>query len=215
MLDQLLAVLDAYDFEEDGGLELVGFTLQDKQCTLSLKVWPGGGGDWQQWEMSCADVRRYQLLSERLVGFDLTNDHVLLWDYNQPKSQLHLHGKPVDAVLLAWQLQARHQQVTDDQMPFAKYLNPHMSKCDSLVGLLAGGYGLLARGPLPLLKEYEAVLSQHEVGTYYFSGSWEQRENEAAVSADNQNLSVLIVGTSYIIGSDFQAVRSPERKNTA
>ena len=76
---------------------------------------------------------------------------------------------------------------------------------------LSSGSGVLADGPERLLREYAAVLNEHDVEPYFPYPSrpphrWD--EDNRCWNDEEENLSVLILGgSSYVVGSDFFACR--------
>jgi hypothetical protein len=108
----------------------------------------------QSWEIRVNHVREIDL---REGGFgahdDLTfsRDHVLLWGYKDPVSQLNFTGPTANRESLIWDLYERHHQITQGWIPFNRYLSIHNRLSDS--------HGVLARGPDRLLQEYASVLS--------------------------------------------------------
>jgi hypothetical protein len=160
----------------------------------------------QVWEVGSRDTRGFSLVDFDLTEWTLADDHVLLWDHNEPFNQLNFHAahKRHDEVL--WKLYERHRAVAWPWIPFERYMNPAvLDRC------LSSGSGVLADGPERLLREYAAVLKEHDLEPYFPYPSrpphrWD--EDNRCWNDEEENLSALILGgSSYVIGTDFFACR--------
>jgi hypothetical protein len=160
----------------------------------------------QVWEVGSRDTRGFSLVDFDLTEWTLADDHVLLWDHNEPFNQLNFCAahKRHDEVL--WKLYERHRAVAWPWIPFERYMNPAvLDRC------LSSGSGVLADGPERLLKEYAAVLKEHDLEPYFPYPSrpphrWD--EDNRCWNDEEENLSALILGgSSYVIGTDFFACR--------
>jgi hypothetical protein len=140
------------------------------------------------------------------TDWTLSDDHVLLWDHQEPFSQLNFAGPATCHIDVLWNLHERHRAAAGHWIPFDRYLNPW---CVS--NRLSGGGGVLADGPDRLLREYAAVLADSDLEPYFPypprpAHRWDE-EHGRWVDED-QKLSVLILGgCSYIVGSEFFADR--------
>jgi hypothetical protein len=160
----------------------------------------------QIWEVGSERTRAFSLVEFEFTDWTFSDDHVLLWEHEEPFSQLNFAG-PASShgdVLLA--LHERHRAVAGPWIPFERYLNSFF-----LANRLAGGCGVLADGPDRLLREYAAVLSKSDLKPYFpYSprpAHWWDDEHRRWVDED-QRLSVLILGSSsYVVGTDFFANR--------
>jgi hypothetical protein len=160
----------------------------------------------QIWEVGCQHTRGFSLLEFELTDWTLTDDHVLLWDHQEPFSQLNFIGPHRRHGDVLWKLYERHRSVAWPWIPFERYLNPSV-----LESGLSAGSGVLADGPHRLLREYAAVLSDSDLEPYFPypprpAHRWD--EDLRCWVDENEKLSVLILGgSSYIVGTDFFASR--------
>jgi hypothetical protein len=160
----------------------------------------------QIWEVGSHQVRGFSLVDFEFTDWTLSEDHALLWDHQEPFSQLNFVGPRTNHESLLWRLYERHRAVAWPWIPFDRYLTPAVLECR-----LSAGCGVLADGPERLLREYAAVLAESDLEPYFPypprpAHRWDE-DLRCWVDAD-ERLSVLILGgASYIVGSDFCASR--------
>jgi hypothetical protein len=160
----------------------------------------------QVWEVGAHHTRAFSLMEFDLNEWTYLRDHVLLWEHQEPFSQLNYRGATCRHEAVLWNLHERHRAVAGHWIPFERYINGVF-----LANRLAGGGGVLADGPERLLREYADVLSESGLEPYFpYSprpAHWWDDEHQRWVDGD-PNLSVLILGgSSYIVGVDFFANR--------
>ncbi len=166
-----------------------------------LDEWPN-----QIWEVGCRHTRAFSLVDFELTDWTLTDDHVLLWDHQEPFSQLNFRGPTRKREEVMWKLVERHRAVAWPWIPFERYINPTI-----LANCLSSGSGVLADGPDRLLREYAEVLEGNDCEPYFPypprpAHRWDE-ENRCWID-EEEKLSVMILGgSSYVVGTDFFASR--------
>jgi hypothetical protein len=161
----------------------------------------------QVWEVGARSTRAFSLDEFEFTSWAVSDDHVLLWEHQEPFSQLNIRGPASSHGEVLWDLHERHRAVAGHWIPFDRYVNAAF-----LANRLSGGCGVLADGPHRLLKEYADVLAESDLEAYFPYAprpphSWDA-EGSRWIAADQQKLSVLILGgSSYIVGADFFANR--------
>jgi hypothetical protein len=160
----------------------------------------------QIWEVGCENTREFSLVEFDFNDWTFSDDHAILWDHNEPFSQLNFVGAHSSHEDVLWALYQRHRAIAGDWIPFERYLNRLFLRDG-----LAGFGGVLADGPDRLLREYAAVLTARGIEPYFpyppRPPLWWDEEHGRWVDADPR-LGVLILGgRSYVVGSDFFAAR--------
>jgi hypothetical protein len=161
----------------------------------------------QIWEVGARSTHAFALTEFEFTDWTFTDDHALLWDHEEPFTQLNFTGPSCCHDEVLWNLHERHRAVAGNWIPFDRYLNGAF-----LANRLSGGSGVLADGPDRLLRQYAEVLRQSDLEPYFPysprpAHRWDDEHREWM--SDNEKLSVLILGSSsYIVGSDFYANRA-------
>jgi hypothetical protein len=160
----------------------------------------------QLWEVGCQHTRAFSLMEFEFSAWALSDDHVLLWDHEEPFSQLNFRAGATPPFEVLWKLYERHHRIAGHWIPFERYMNPWC-----LANRLPEGTGMLADGPHRLLEEYADVLKSTGVEPYFPYAPrpphpWDEEERRWI--DHDPKLSVLILGgSSYIVGADFFANR--------
>jgi hypothetical protein len=159
----------------------------------------------QTWEIRADNLAEVRLEAGRSHGAALTRDHVILWPFKEQVSQLNFSGPSASHERLLWELYELHHVLTKGLIPFDRFLNPHFTR-----NRLSGGFGVLAKGPDRLLREYASVLKKSDLEPYFpYPPKLPLRMDEDRHQwiVEDRDLSVLILGKSHIIGTNFTAVR--------
>ncbi|WP_435008626.1 hypothetical protein P12x_005836 [Tundrisphaera lichenicola] len=161
----------------------------------------------QSWVFRVDDLREIDLKEGGFAAHGevvFSRDHVLLWGYKDLVSQLNFAGPPANREGLIWDLYQRHHQVTGGWIPFNRYLGIH--------NRLSDGHGVLAQGPDQLLQEYASVLKGSGLEPYFpypphppVRVYGPNGVSELLWKAEEEELSVLVLFDSYIVGTGFSA----------
>jgi hypothetical protein len=200
-------LVHAQDHDECWSMTWMDTQRDGRALTLRLGIHTGLDEVPNQiWDIGSRHTRAFSLNEFEFTDWTFSNDHVLLWDYAEPFSQLNFSGPAASHGDLLLALHERHRAVVGHWIPFERYLNSFF-----LSNRLAGGCGVLADGPDRLLREYAAVLSKSDLKPYFpYSPRpalrWDAED--CRWLDDDQKLSVLILGSSsYLVGTDFFADR--------
>src|SRR5919205_3952376 len=155
MLEKLLAVAGLVDFEDYGSLRLTDVGWSEAALTLSLHVSADEYPEFHpHWQVTCSGVREHCLSLGHSYDIQLYDDHVLLWPHTARRTSTSFYGRSVNPSAVAGALYERHCELTGKWIPFHRFLNPNVR----LTELIAGGFGMLAEGPEPLILAYEEVM---------------------------------------------------------
>ncbi|HET9365736.1 MAG TPA: hypothetical protein VFP71_12070 [Candidatus Angelobacter sp.] len=190
-MDELLAAIKNIDDEEEDILINFQSIILD-EGSLKTRLALGLAGDPpQRWDVHCGHVLSYNLQYGFANFFDLSDEHPVLWEFKHMNASAFFLGIPTDIPAALHALQQAHEKLCSSWIPFSRYFHV------PLPDLLAAGHGLLARGPIELLEQYRSTLSQF--GTSVSICSSYMPRNDA------EEIKVLFIGSSYIVGSQWGA----------
>lgn len=137
-------------------------------------------------------------LGTTVASISMTEDHPLLYQYNQTPVALFVRGKPkdIDAVIL--DITQAHAQVFGLWRRFPEYINIEKP----LYTMFAEGGGLLGQMPKPLADKLVTVLEKHNLETKIVEGQNPADKNTNPM-LKQQKIKILFIGASYFISYAF------------
>jgi hypothetical protein len=175
---------------------------------LTLDCWIHQA-DPETWTLRCENALAHSITSHCAGNLQLVRDHPSLWPFSRYASAYFV-GTPPDSEAAVGALYEAHREAVGSWIPFGNYLNdtpgPSGEKILQPSELLAGGYGLLAKGPAKLLEVYKDALSRLgvEVSISGFYAPWiNYTPSEATYPTDDPW--ALLLDSSYVIGIGWSA----------
>ena len=191
MPDELLKRLTALDFDDFGSLHVNSIERRESDLIIRLDVHADEEADIpSNVVVTCYTFRESNLAPGHYTELEFSQDHVLLWHYNQPYALLSFYGKTDNPLAIVGALFEAHTALVGSWIPFQKYLNTGLG----LSTLIEGSHGLLADGPEPLIIAYEEVMHKHGISASY---------HESSRPLDEM-YSVLIFDQAFVIGERFE-----------
>lgn len=205
MIESFLLELDNRYLNDDDNLSLI--EMQEKNNVLYLTFKLEGDFDREEepqiWKISCHDFVKRCIYDDFFNSFAIFEEHALLWSYKQPKGSLYFKGTTKDVSGLIGELYLKHLNITDDWIPFSEFLNDMVD----IKELITGGYGLLAEGPMNIIKEYSEVLNRFNIETSLISDGiiryWDGHKWVSGAAP----YYILVFGHSYVIAKEFKEER--------
>ena len=190
MNEFLQAVAEAHAAGKDQLLRVVHFELRGRDLVVRVR-----GEDLGEWEVTCTGIGRYVISNSWSWGesLEVADDHPLLWEDSAAWGRLAFHGDVGNPVRVVIELLGAHRRATRGLIPFERYWVRSLPPWE----LLAGRYGEIAHGPLPLIEVYQQVIDRHGVTSAI----------TASRPAPAEHPRVLVIGPSYIIAQGFAARR--------
>lgn len=201
-MDKLLALIAEAGETENVVIQLTNASWSRSSLQLQLTVTVFDSAQ-ESWEVRCGDVLAYVLRNDGVNGFELTEDHPLLWEFKHESASAYFYRAPINAGAAVGALYEAHQNAVGSWIKFGQHLNgvPELSS------LLAAGNGLLAQGPVLLLSLYKETLRPLGVEVDIRFSRPPQRWDGTRwrrLDRDN-NTKALLLGTSYVIGNRWIA----------
>jgi|WetSurMetagenome_2_1015567.scaffolds.fasta_scaffold226004_1 hypothetical protein len=181
---------EAHAAGKDQLLRVVHFEAVGRDLVVRVR-----GEDIGEWAVTCTSVGRYVVSNAGTRGdsLELAAEHPLLWEDCAGWGRLSFHGDVGNPVRVVIELLAAHRRATRGLIPFERYWMRSQPPWE----LLAGRYGELAHGPLPLIEVYQQVIDRQGV-TSAISPSRPAAEGHPRV---------LVIGATSIIAEGFAARR--------
>jgi hypothetical protein len=158
--------------KDNGGLGI--------EIAADLADMPVGG----RYAFEFSGVREATIVAGDLEEIDVRDDHPVMWDYSERHDNVYFSQAPLNPYEIIGRLFEAHKAVMYDWRPFTKYVSVSSD-------ILAGGYGMLARGPVSLMAKYRQAIAGHLETNSVFA--WEPEKVCQAVFFDD----------AYVIASAF------------
>ena len=202
-ITELLNCVNSFEFEEvDGWVVLQSFQKGDQAISIDLVV-HSGQEHADRWKISCRECLDYRFRLGAISHLVIEHSHPLLWQFNESQRAIYFRGSCDESVKLIGELFLTHSSLVGNTIPFGSYLNT----AGRLSDLLAGGYGLFAEGPKPLMDAYESVLTRFGLDVsgppahparYWAGDHWADSLND---------WQLFVAGDSYVVAREFLARR--------
>lgn len=152
--------------------------------------------DWvdQRWQVNLKGFKVAIVSVETSINVEFETEHALLWEHQDPLSNLYFSGVPADVFKLYWDLTLVHNELFENYVEVDRFLNHQNVNFDEL---LKAGAGLFAKGPQRLMSKSAELLEKHSVKTNILSN------RELNLSP----LTVMFIGKTYIVAEEFDSIR--------
>ncbi len=104
----------------------------------------------------CRGVKDATVTPGWIGALRAVDDHPLLWDFTDDLGYLTFSSAPNTPEAVIVRLYEVHLKVCSHWRPFSKYVN-HLPR-NGLIPLLTGGMGMLAQGPLQVVRAYQEAV---------------------------------------------------------
>jgi hypothetical protein len=209
MLEELLAATEEGDDEDAWFLSLTGIEWRDRKL--------GDGGDEielslhlsrehlpsSDWSIRCSFAIDYRFEDSAIDRIEHVTDaaHPLLARYLDLHASLFFRGAVEKPDELIGALLAEHRASCGNWTSLDSHLQ------DNAAAALAGGSGLLARGPRKLLEHYATVLERHGVEPSIVGGMPFQELRGGKRQPRTRPAEALLLGSSFVVADSFTAKR--------
>lgn len=195
MLSKISKALQDGEFSSDVYLSLDGIEINGDELILTIQVtYEDDDEILQLWKVTCTDFKSHKLNVNFFEEFEVLDEHVFLWEYNNNSADLFIKGYSNDINQVIGELFCTHSNIVNGQLPLEQYLNiNHINK--DIVGLLKQGEGLFSKGPVNLIKVHDKVLSGQGYKTSIIEFSTKERTE----------YKIFTFGESFVVAKDFQA----------
>jgi hypothetical protein len=196
-------ILENYD-PEDFDIVITKINFEDSNPKFDIQLSVIGYNDEDDiirtWTIQTKQYRKSKIFLDYSSTMGISQDHPILWQFSDIQSELYFSGHCADVDKLFVNLYKIHKSFFKDFLPFEETINIDAG----FNKLLNTSSGLLAKGPLKLMKQYAGILAQHKLTHSLIEDTiptfWdgENHVNETG------NAKVLFIDNSYIIADEFQ-----------
>jgi hypothetical protein len=107
----------------------------------------------RRFELVFEDVPEATATPSACSSFQITDDHPLLWDYNDEQVTMFFSSAPLEPLALLGRLYKAHADLLDGWRELSEYWHADTE-------LLRAGYGRLASGPRRVIDQYAPVVAE-------------------------------------------------------
>jgi hypothetical protein len=188
-------VFSSLGFDDEAGIVIESVEFAEKDIHIIFSIRFEQDTTNQLWRLQVNDVEEERIISEWTPNINIYKEHVLLLDYIDNYSELYFKGTTTNSEALFIDIFKSITQLSEDLSDISKYIFPP----ERITELSCQGYGLFARGPVTILREYERCLLKHGIKPIFIG--------EIKPTADKKQLRLITIGNSYCIGRTFQFER--------
>ncbi len=144
-------------------------------------------------------VVEYNLEDFFITEMHLTQEHPVLWTFDDLRGDLYFSGK-IEEPEKAWaDLQEAHEQLFKGLKPLWDYVNRGKAGLE----ILRSHSGKVADGPIGLLNTYAEVLQRHGAVPSIMGGYVRTYWN-GDTDVPYEDLKILILNRTYVVGKGFK-----------
>lgn len=205
MLDDLFKSIEDLSRTDDVDAWFSSSRQTDSLLEVEVSLALAGRFDRRQiWRVRCPEVFAAVLAYNSQGDLWLDDDHALLLPWKETSTEVYVAVKPANSFEVLGQLYQCHFDIFGEWIPFDRFMNQSLPK------VLTDGYGLVAKGPSSLIREYEEILGRHGMRPSVFDPKKIGEPTRAGIGSEWEEVDlatprVLACGSSYIIGAQFDA----------
>jgi len=202
-MKQLLKLIETEFCESDGWFRVVSADWTADELRLDLSICLCEEKEPQLWEITCESVYKELIVSEFADYLSMESSHPLLVKYKEPEVDLSFSKNRIcPNELFGIVLSTCFKYLGEH--PVAELINQSVSSD----GICSSKYGILGRFPESVANEICRIVQDKDISIKqlqsYTPKYWDGEQHKEYPS----NLEALIIGGSYVIGTNFSAVRA-------
>ena len=202
-MKQLIELIEEEFCESDGWFRIVSADWIADELRLDLSVCLCEEKEPQLWEITCESVYKELIFSEFADYLSVENKHPLLARYKEPEVDLSFSKNRICSNELFGIVLSTCFKYLGEH-PVSDLLNQSVSSD----GICSSEYGILGRFPESVANEICRLLQDKDISIKqlqsYTPKYWDGEQHKEYPS----NLEVLVIGGSYVVGTNFSAVRA-------
>lgn len=202
---ELSDLFSSIEFEENGGIHITGADWYADDLKLEFAINTGVANEHQLWEAQISGVRDELIKSDWVDELVLTDEHPLLWQFNNVQTDLYFSKSTQKPFELLNSILETHLATTKGWYDLQKFINSNSYL--SLIELCKSSNALFAKGPKKILELYAKILDEHQMKPNLFGDRSPKRWTGEQWIEETEPLNVLLIGKSYVIAEQFDFER--------
>jgi len=160
----------------------------------------------QKWTVQASEHRKNHVSFDFAPFVEIKDEHPLLWEFTDIQCQLYFTGQCTDPAKLFYDLYLTHKRI------FGRYQCFDISFTEETSYFKPFQYsnGLLTQGSKKLMELYAECLKQNGLDFSIIGERPAKFWDGEQYILESQDLKVLFLGDTYIIGKNFSFVRQDE-----
>ena len=123
MISSLISATESLEFENGRGMSIQKFERSIAELTIYLEV---DLGEYQQWCVKCFSPKEFQITYDFIGGLELVTEHVLLWPFVMPQTELFFYSPAAVPLEVVGALYECHMKTTGGCFPFNRFINAEL-----------------------------------------------------------------------------------------
>lgn len=187
----------------DGWFRIISADWTADELRLDVSVCLSEEKETQLWEISCESVFEEKLCSDYSETLTLKSDHSHLLKFKEPEVDIAFSQNSMCPEELFGIVATSCFKYLGEQ-PLTNWINQQASS----KGICSSKYGILGRFPLSVANEITGLLNGKDITVNLLEPRPPKYWDGAQHCEYPGNIEVLIIGNSYVIGTNFNAVRA-------
>lgn len=193
---ELLKVIENDELEWDGGVSISSIDYFEDDAKIELSILLDRSDNVRQlWEVQLEGIRNQKINRDWAEDIIIYDQHFLIQEQRDFKSELYIKNKPLDTHKLLYDLYMYFSKNYNGFISFDKYLNG-VYNIEFLFNI---NHGLFAKGPKFILIEIDEILKNNGCSTYFFGNNKPQRLFNNQWVEDTSDLFTLLIGRSFFV----------------
>ena len=202
-MKKLLELIGNEFCDSDGWFRIVSADWTADELRLDVSVCLCEEKEIQLWEISCESVFEEKLSSDYSEILTLGSDHSLLLKFKEPEVDVAFSRNSMSPDELFGIVATCCFKYLGEQ-PLTNWINQQASS----QGICSSKYGILGRFPVTVANEIVRQLEAKEMSVNLLEPRSPKYWDGAQHCEYPENIEVLIIGDSYVVGTNFSAMRA-------
>jgi len=193
---ELAELLDSWQFDASGYFDVHSCTWTPAEFRAVFSADDGEGAfETLFYELTASACTGQLEVNRGMSDFAVSNEHILLLDYNEPRGRLMFKGPPANPDFIAAKIVSHHREAYGAYIEENHWLNGGE---EDLRRHLKHPAGQLAKGPICVLEGYAKIAGEYGLPTYW---SGEQ------TTPPDKRYQLVEFANGWLIASDFNMRR--------